>query len=202
MCCELYAVCCVLVRHHRCSSGMNPCRGSRYGHSPPPVQLHHRRFQVGLCGVCARRVRERSWWPCRNAPGEGALVPRSEAFALSPLQQLQLLLQRQMTLFLRDPVVVRARLMQSVVFSFIIGGLWFQLGTDIDDTRCGTPLHLYPDVGRQADTFLHALRWGPPQAHSPVPSPPPAQHNAARIIARGSHLSLCDSIAASGFCVS
>jgi hypothetical protein len=50
--------------------------------------------------------------------------------------QLKLVLKRQVTLFVRDPVLVRARMMQCIIFGLIIGGLWFQLGTDLDDTRC------------------------------------------------------------------
>ena len=66
-------------------------------------------------------------------------MPHSEAYALPRLQQLRLVLRRQMTLFLRDPVLVRARMMQSIVFGLVIGGLWFQLGSDLDDTRCAVP---------------------------------------------------------------
>lgn len=72
---------------------------------------------------------------CRNGPGEGALMPHSEKVAMPWVQQLKLLLKRQVTLFVRDPVLVRARMMQSLVMGLIIGGLWFNLGTDLDDTR-------------------------------------------------------------------
>ena len=73
---------------------------------------------------------------CRNKPGEGALVPHAEKYAQNIFQQLKLLLMRQLMLFLRDPVLVQARMLQCLVMALIIGGLWFRLGTSFEATRC------------------------------------------------------------------
>lgn len=62
-------------------------------------------------------------------------MPHSEQYALNALQQIKLVLKRQVLLFVRDPVMVRARMMQCLVMGLLIGGLWFQLGTELDDTR-------------------------------------------------------------------
>jgi hypothetical protein len=99
---------------------------------------------------------------CRNGPGEGALAPHSEKYPLGFLQQLKLVLKRQVTLFVRDPVMVRARMMQCIMMGLIIGGLWFQLGSDLDDTRC--VCHSYPSFLRlEMRNYIHdALHAVPP----------------------------------------
>jgi hypothetical protein len=62
-------------------------------------------------------------------------VHSQDRYALPLLQQLRFLLQRQKTIFLRDPTLVRARLMQCILMGLIIGGLWFNLDVTLADAR-------------------------------------------------------------------
>jgi hypothetical protein len=59
-------------------------------------------------------------------------------------------LKRQAVLFRRDPTLTRARIAQSLVMGFLVGGLWFQLEVSYRNARCALCqydwAHAHPEI--------------------------------------------------------